>query len=233
MKLYSLTLKNFRGYKDETKIVFDDLTAIVGRNDIGKSSILEALDIFCNSKPVHPLEKSDINVEAVANVYVLPETSRFTVARKHNSTNTTIAIVEVLGTLGSLYGNPGLSNPSPYTATLSSNTTEYEVFRAADYYFSDSHLLSSGITLGETGILILAHDDAFGTTLGSTNTVNNTINIYNAGTDMEETIATTLHEIGHIRHCQKNPNLYNNSIDQFVRESYASFVGWALGEQYV
>lgn len=66
MKLYSLTLKNFRGYKDETKIVFDNLTAIVGKNDIGKSSILEALDIFCNNKPVHPLDKSDINVEAVA-----------------------------------------------------------------------------------------------------------------------------------------------------------------------
>ena len=66
MKLYSLTLKNFRGYKDETKIVFNNLTAIVGKNDVGKSSILEALDIFCNNKPVHPLDKSDINVEAVA-----------------------------------------------------------------------------------------------------------------------------------------------------------------------
>ena len=166
------------------------------------------------------------------NVYVLPETSRFTVARKQNSTNTTIAIVEVLGTLGSLYGYPGNSNPLPYTATLSSNTTEYEAFRAADYYFSDSHLLSSSIASGETGILILANDDACGTTLGNADTVYNTINVFNSGTDMEETIATTLHEIGHIRHCQKNPILYNNYIDQFVRESYASFVGWALGEQY-
>lgn len=66
MKLYSLTLKNFRGYKDETTILFDNLTAIVGKNDIGKSSILEALDIFCNAKPVHPIEKSDLNVDAVA-----------------------------------------------------------------------------------------------------------------------------------------------------------------------
>lgn len=66
MKLYSLTLRNFRGYKDETTILFDNLTAIVGKNDIGKSSILEALDIFCNSKPVHPIEKSDLNVDAMA-----------------------------------------------------------------------------------------------------------------------------------------------------------------------
>ena len=78
----------------------------------------------------------------------------------------------------------------------------------------------------------MANDDACGTTLGNADTVYNTINVFNSGTDMEETIATTLHEIGHIRHCQKNPILYNNYIDQFVRESYASFVGWALGEQY-
>ena len=66
MKLYSITLKNFRGYKLETTIKFDDLTAIVGKNDIGKSSILEALDIFCNAKPVRPIDKSDINVECAA-----------------------------------------------------------------------------------------------------------------------------------------------------------------------
>lgn len=48
MKLYSLTLKNFRGYRNETTVLFDDLTAIVGKNDIGKPSILEAFDIFCN-----------------------------------------------------------------------------------------------------------------------------------------------------------------------------------------
>lgn len=66
MKLYSISLKNFRGYKDETTILFDNLTAIVGKNDIGKSSILEALDILCNTKPVHPIEKSDLNVDALA-----------------------------------------------------------------------------------------------------------------------------------------------------------------------
>lgn len=66
MKLYSLTLKNFRGYRNGTTVLFDNLTAIVGKNDIGKSSILEALDIFCNSKPIHPIEKADVNVNAQA-----------------------------------------------------------------------------------------------------------------------------------------------------------------------
>ncbi|MBO7466807.1 MAG: ATP-binding protein [Bacteroidaceae bacterium] len=79
MKLYSLTLKNFRGYKDETTILFDNLTAIVGKNDIGKSSILEALDIFCNTKPVHPIEKSDLNVDAaVAGETDIEITAEFT-----------------------------------------------------------------------------------------------------------------------------------------------------------
>ena len=67
MKLYSLTLKNFRGYRNETTVLFDNLTAIVGKNDIGKSSLLEALDIFCNgANAVHKLEKPDINVDAMA-----------------------------------------------------------------------------------------------------------------------------------------------------------------------
>ena len=66
MKLFSLTLKNFRGYRNETTVLFDDLTAIVGKNDVGKSSILEALDIFCNNKPIRPIDKADLNVEAVA-----------------------------------------------------------------------------------------------------------------------------------------------------------------------
>lgn len=65
MRLYSITMKNFRGYKNSTTVLFDDLTAIVGKNDIGKSSILEALDIFFNSKPIRPMDKSDVNVCAV------------------------------------------------------------------------------------------------------------------------------------------------------------------------
>lgn len=46
LKIKTVKLKNFRSYKDEVSIDFCDLTAFVGKNDIGKSSILEALDIF-------------------------------------------------------------------------------------------------------------------------------------------------------------------------------------------
>lgn len=52
MKLKKIILENFRGYKDRTYIEIEDFTAIIGRNDVGKSTLLEALDIFFeNSKP--------------------------------------------------------------------------------------------------------------------------------------------------------------------------------------
>jgi predicted ATP-dependent endonuclease of OLD family len=48
MKIKSVTLKGFRGYRSSTSIQVGDLCAIVGKNDIGKSTFLEALDIFFN-----------------------------------------------------------------------------------------------------------------------------------------------------------------------------------------
>lgn len=48
MRLCGIYLKNFRPYRDETRIPIDDFTAFIGKNDIGKSCILEALEIFFN-----------------------------------------------------------------------------------------------------------------------------------------------------------------------------------------
>ena len=65
MKLIELKLKNFRSYKEETKITFNDLTAIIGKNDVGKSTILEALEIFFNGEARGNLisfDGSDVNV---------------------------------------------------------------------------------------------------------------------------------------------------------------------------
>ncbi len=70
MKIKFATLTNFRGYKETTTINFNDLTVFVGRNDVGKSSILEALDIFFNEgKGVIKLDKADINVESSSSDY--------------------------------------------------------------------------------------------------------------------------------------------------------------------
>lgn len=52
MKLAAVVLENFRGYCHRTRIEIDDLTTFIGKNDTGKSTILDALDIFFNdAKP--------------------------------------------------------------------------------------------------------------------------------------------------------------------------------------
>jgi hypothetical protein len=61
MRLVSLTLENFRAYQTATTIEFSDLTTIIGRNDIGKSCLLEALEIFFNGDVVK-IDQADANV---------------------------------------------------------------------------------------------------------------------------------------------------------------------------
>lgn len=68
MKIKSAGIKGFRGYSDPIEIAFSDLLVLVGKNDIGKSSILEALDIFFNDgKGSVKLDKDDINKNNLAN----------------------------------------------------------------------------------------------------------------------------------------------------------------------
>ncbi len=61
MKLAEIKLKNFRGYEQETVIPVDALTVLVGRNDAGKSTILEALDIYFNNERI---DRSDCCVRS-------------------------------------------------------------------------------------------------------------------------------------------------------------------------
>ncbi|MEQ7148968.1 ATP-dependent endonuclease [Enterococcus gallinarum] len=62
MKLVGLIVKNFRGYSKETVLNIGDLTALIGKNDAGKSTLLEALEIFFNNKLVY-CEKDDLSVK--------------------------------------------------------------------------------------------------------------------------------------------------------------------------
>ena len=63
MRLKRIKLNNFRCYKDETEILVDDLTVFIGKNDSGKSSIFDALEIFFN-EPKNCPDKDDLNVYA-------------------------------------------------------------------------------------------------------------------------------------------------------------------------
>ncbi len=63
MILKKLILENFRGYKN-IEVEFDNkLNVVIGKNDIGKSTILEALEIFFNNETVQ-IDISDYSVFA-------------------------------------------------------------------------------------------------------------------------------------------------------------------------
>jgi putative ATP-dependent endonuclease of OLD family len=61
MNLISISVKNFRCYGTEITIPIANLTTFVGKNDIGKSTILEALEIFFNNQTVK-CEQDDLNI---------------------------------------------------------------------------------------------------------------------------------------------------------------------------
>ncbi len=61
MRLKKVKLKNFRCYKEETEICINDLTVFIGKNDSGKSSIFDALEIFFNEPKGCP-DKDDLNI---------------------------------------------------------------------------------------------------------------------------------------------------------------------------
>lgn len=68
MLISKIKLKNFRGYYGEHTIKINNLTAFIGKNDAGKSTILEALDIFFNNTTnTTKFDKDDINKTALDN----------------------------------------------------------------------------------------------------------------------------------------------------------------------
>ncbi len=60
---YRSNVRKFRAYQQPTRIEFGGLTTVIGRNDIGKSTILEALEVFFNGEAVK-IEQSDANVRS-------------------------------------------------------------------------------------------------------------------------------------------------------------------------
>ena len=62
MKIAKVILEDFRAFKGKVEIPLSDFTAFIGKNDQGKSSILEAIDIFLNDgKGLVKAEQADIN----------------------------------------------------------------------------------------------------------------------------------------------------------------------------
>lgn len=60
MKLKRLYIERFRCYQEPVIIEMNDMTALIGRNDIGKSTIMEALEVFFNNEVVK-ITQGDLN----------------------------------------------------------------------------------------------------------------------------------------------------------------------------
>lgn len=61
MILKKVQLESFRGYENAMFELDENLSVIVGTNDIGKSTLLEALDIFFGGEVIKP-EQEDLNI---------------------------------------------------------------------------------------------------------------------------------------------------------------------------
>lgn len=63
MKLTEIKLQNFRGYRNETSVRIENFTVLIGRNDAGKSTLLDALNVFFNDAEI---EKDDACAQGTA-----------------------------------------------------------------------------------------------------------------------------------------------------------------------
>lgn len=103
MKIKAVTVNRFRGYAEPITVELDDLSVLVGRNDIGKSTILEALDVFFNEgKGCIKIDKDDVNKSCLARgedqIEVGVEFSELPVEIVIDSTNRTTLASEYLTT---------------------------------------------------------------------------------------------------------------------------------------
>ncbi len=174
---------------------------------------------------------SSVDQLPLITITVIYQTNDWVVSRNSSSS----PIHTAIGTVGLLWGMPDNTPPSAYYYTISSVTKECEMHRAVDFYHNSTHQLSSYISSAEQGIVLHAIDTSntyFGETPYSSITPP-TILIYNrTSAPQNECIGSVLHELGHVHHYYKrgfNDYYYSS---KFVKESYASYIGWIVGEYY-
>lgn len=104
MKLKSVTIQNFRCCKEPRTIEFENLTTLIGKNDIGKSTILEALEIFFNNDIVK-IAPEDLNNHAEKMVWpkCKDNTSKYYLSAVFDQ-KMTIDYLEVIDTKGEVKG---------------------------------------------------------------------------------------------------------------------------------
>lgn len=163
-------------------------------------------------------------------VIVVLETDNWRIAQDSYSG----PIHHYLGTTGGIWFFPF---PSTFTRYLTSNTTEYEIHRAVDFYFNASHCLSQGISTYGSKITIHAMNNANGSIMGQTSCDPEdnyaiSIDVFNGFDSQSACIASVLHELGHVRMLKHKTYYPFVSCSSALKESYASFIGWYLGNDY-
>ncbi len=65
MRFFKVFLENFRGFYGTVEITIDNFTVFIGKNDQGKTTILEAIDLFINEgKGIIKVDENDLNLRA-------------------------------------------------------------------------------------------------------------------------------------------------------------------------
>lgn len=174
---------------------------------------------------IDPMLYNSSGHEFEVGVRYVMENSKWTISRDDNST----PISGYLGTVGELLGYD--LNVFNVTKNLTSSTNEWEVHRAVDHYHNSSHALSSGTTSNEYGVTIHVKSNSDLGSYGYTQYWDKSIYIFNNGQPKQKLISTVFHELGHIRQSW-NCSFDYDSRERIVSESYASYIGWYLGEHY-
>ena len=138
MRLVEVRLANFRAYQEEQAFSVSDLTALIGRNDAGKSTVLDALGLFfdhqlCKADPgdrcVHSSEDAEVSVTCIfcdlPDSIVLDDSSETSLREEYLLTESgTLAIRKYQPTSGQThhYGRPFGEPSGTLSLNLASST---------------------------------------------------------------------------------------------------------------
>jgi hypothetical protein len=135
------------------------------------------------------------------------------------------------------YASSFINGGTAPTCLISSARQENEIQRAVSYLFNVQNSFPPLYnTSGGTIIEALSSSNNEYDGFFSSGSTHPRIQIYNNGRSCSVNIGTTLHELGHSIHyayhySRNNLSAYTGTIP-FLKEAFANYVGWYLGEAY-
>lgn len=111
----------------------------------------------------------------------------------------------------------------------------YLINPAVNYFYNGSHSISTWSYADGIRIIALAETPEYTNgSFHSSKSENAYIKIYNKHQDKTARLAgTVLHELGHFTHyCERGSSTKFHNVNTLIKESFASYVGWHVGENY-